>query len=990
MTNRKKEKKKYLLTILFLFIIAIIFIFFIFYPQNKNINFNTFKREGAATATTSKSPFTRLSTGSNLTSSSTSGLQSFNTHNSITPSTNLSKVTRHCKSSNQRNLCSTNSAITANKETQGSVDNPIVICSAEQFNDIRKGLDKHYVLGSDIDLEYYANVFGWNPIGTEENKFSGSLNGRGYKIKNIPSNQTKISALFGYATNAEFKDLILEKININSQSNKGAAALVFDLYEGNISNVSVNGDIYSVGPAAGIAHTIQNSKITNCFFVGSIESESPIVGGLIGFSDSSIINNSYTNISEIKGVGVIGGLVGKAKNSSIFNSYSIGGVINSKATEEGVGGLIGNGEKIKVYNCFSTNKISIQKEWSTNKNVGGLIGIINNQSNVSNCFSISDIITDNLYNESIGGLIGSNIESIISNCYSIGNINILNDYSSVGVNQVGGFVGNNLGIITNSYSLVKPNLVVTDSVYNVGGLVGTSEYIVNSYWDINRSGITEGIRQSNLQYYGDGKETQLLNNEETFQNWDFINTWKIDSSNFGYPYLRSTTSLLFLPDCYELGSVSFNYESGVYNDEINLILGYNNNNPYCSQSIIKYTIDGTDPTISSLTYNSPIKLSKDTIIKAKVFSQDLCFTIVEGPTTTKEYYFDLSVANPYFEPWPGAYDYPISVSLNTLTEGAQIRYSINGSAAQLYTKPIDITSTTRLSAIAYKPGYIDSELIKVNYIIDNKPIIETPYAIPESGEYSFPQFVYLKTDPMDSAVIKYRIKKEKDQYLNNKLGSYNSDPYFNYDTTLNSSIYESYISDIFDSYNSDPYINNNYDSSYPNPNYDYFLDCDDNDLSIYKNPLFITESQTIQVIGCDPENPNSRENQSEMKTLRYVIEKKSSSSSTYNYLNLGTGEKKDPIIILTPKQLNNIRLGLNKHYVIGKDINLSPKQLEKEKWYDSNKGWLPIGTKDKPFTGTIDGANHKISGLYINRENTDYVGLFGYVKKCRNKKHNFK
>jgi len=939
MTNKRNKKKEYLQIILFLFLIAIIFIYLISYIQNKDFNFNILKKEGAATNLISSS----LGSNTGLSSDSSSGRssQNFNTHNnSKPPNTNLRDNNPNLRCENPRNYCSINATTTEDLEELGStIDNPIIICSAEQFNDIRKGLDKHYVLGSDIDLSNYSGgVFGWDPIGTEENRFFGSLDGADHKILNLNSNRNSISALFGYATNAEFKNIILENININSQSGAGVAGLVFDLYDGNIYNVSVNGQIYSVGSAAGLAHTIENTNINNCSFIGSIASESINVGGLIGFSDSSNINNSYTNISEIKGIGKIGGLIGKALNSTIFNSYSIGGEITSKATEEGVGGLIGNGEKINVHNCFSTNNIIIQKEYSNNKNVGGLIGIVNDQSNVSNCFSISNIKINNLYNESIGGLIGYNLGNI-TNCYSIGEINILNDYFNVGINEVGGFVGSNLGTIVNSYSLVKINLDITNSVYNVGGLIGVSEYLENSYWDIDRSGIKEGIKQYGQYNYGEGKESQFLKKKETFQNWDFRNTWAIDSSNFGYPYLKSTASLLFLPDCYELEGVSFNYESGVYYDELSLVLSYNNNNnPYCNQVIIKYTTDGTTPTISSLTYNSPITLSSDTIVKARVFSQDLCLKEVEGPITTKEYEFDLTADMPTANPPPGEYDFPILVILNTSTEGAQIIYSINGSSRQAYTKPIEITSTTNLIAVASKPGWNMSEELDATYIINNRPFIAMPFAVPGSGVYSSPQSVFLRTNTPNT-VIKYKIRNE-----------------YNYAT-----------------------INSNEE-----------LNCDDYDLYVYQNnPLIIRQSQTILVIGCDSENPESTENQSQTKIVRYIFEKNnpyleqiSSPSEISENLTLGTGSESDPIIILTPEQLNNIRNGLDKHYIIGKDINLSPNQLEKENWYDSAKGWLPIGTKENPFTGTIDGANHKISNLYINRPNIDYVGLFGFVKNA--------
>ena len=46
---------------------------------------------------------------------------------------------------------------------------------------------------------------------------------------------------------------------------------------------------------------------------------------------------------------------------------------------------------------------------------------------------------------------------------------------------------------------------------------------------------------------------------------------------------------------------------------------------------------------------------------------------------------------------------------------------------------------------------------------------------------------------------------------------------------------------------------------------------------------------------------------------------------------------------------------------------------------DKNTQWTPIGTETNPFTGKFDGCDFTIHGLYINKSDTDYVGLFGYV-----------
>ncbi len=44
---------------------------------------------------------------------------------------------------------------------------------------------------------------------------------------------------------------------------------------------------------------------------------------------------------------------------------------------------------------------------------------------------------------------------------------------------------------------------------------------------------------------------------------------------------------------------------------------------------------------------------------------------------------------------------------------------------------------------------------------------------------------------------------------------------------------------------------------------------------------------------------------------------------------------------------------------------------------DRGAGWIPIGTSTYPFKGTFDGNGHSINGLYIDKEDTERVGLFG-------------
>lgn len=71
--------------------------------------------------------------------------------------------------------------------------------------------------------------------------------------------------------------------------------------------------------------------------------------------------------------------------------------------------------------------------------------------------------------------------------------------------------------------------------------------------------------------------------------------------------------------------------------------------------------------------------------------------------------------------------------------------------------------------------------------------------------------------------------------------------------------------------------------------------------------------------------------------------------------------------IYTAEDLNNIRNNLSGKYILMNDIDLS-----------SYENWVPIGTEETPFSGTLNGDNYVMSKINIKNA-TSYVGLFGYI-----------
>ena len=96
----------------------------------------------------------------------------------------------------------------------------------------------------------------------------------------------------------------------------------------------------------------------------------------------------------------------------------------------------------------------------------------------------------------------------------------------------------------------------------------------------------------------------------------------------------------------------------------------------------------------------------------------------------------------------------------------------------------------------------------------------------------------------------------------------------------------------------------------------------------------------------------------------------------------GSGTESDPYKIANPIQLNQMRNYLNKegvYFLLLNDIDLT-EFLEDE---SPTQGWQPVGNSSSAaFKGVLDGNGKTISGLWIKRESSEHVGLFGYTTKA--------
>ena len=514
----------------------------------------------------------------------------------------------------------------------GSENDPIVICSAEDLNNIRNDLSANYVLGKNIDLQCFSrqNENGWLPIGDSINKFSGSFNGNNYKISNlyIDSNTGNNLGLFGSTNNSIIENIGITDFNVIGSESSGAlignnsglvrnsyakgilsghsyvGCLIGWLENGEVLDSYADCELYAHHSGGGLIGDMRGGSVNNCYSLGSatvigMDSIHGMVGGLVGIvRTNTSLTNSYSKsnvYSEKSGNARIGGLVGAIwMGGAISRSYSTG---NVEGPGNYLGGLVGENYNGDVFNCYSTSNVIGDLSGDYNY-VGGLIGLARSGTVYSSYFS-GTVVGDNY----VGGLVGYNNNVLVSESYFSGNL--------TGNNYVGGIVGEqNLGSVIQNYSL--GNVIGNQ---NVGGLIGknNSVDIINNYshasidandyvggligynlgnlnYNYSATTITSVSNAGGLVGYNEGvvdnsyydstlsgfsdsdkgipKTTFELKFKDTFIGWDFENIWMIDNG-FSYPNFKSK-----LPP---LNKNDDNYYEIWYLDDLSLVKNYLNN-----------------------------------------------------------------------------------------------------------------------------------------------------------------------------------------------------------------------------------------------------------------------------------------------------------------------------------------------------------------------------------------------------------------------------
>ncbi|MGN0183381.1 MAG: Ig-like domain-containing protein [Candidatus Ornithomonoglobus sp.] len=302
----------------------------------------------------------------------------------------------------------------------GTPQNPYIITTAAELNDVRSNLGAAYKLGADIDMAGVSIA----PIGNEtEGAFTGALDGAGFVIKNLSMDLSyKSVGLIGY----------LEGTLTNLK----------------LENVSIKGSRYT-GALTGYAET--GSSIISCAVSGTVdggysEAFTPYTGGIAGYSCAKEIRSCINSAKVTSAANNAGGIAGYSTGE--ITDCDNSGDVTAKA--RCAGGIIAENNG-NITGCDNSGDVTASTD-----DAGSIAGY--SSGCVQNCGN-SGTIRASGYNT--GGITGTSV-NLITDCANTGYVS--------GKYRSGGISGYNTGTITNSNN----SGTITASADHCGGISGSS------------------------------------------------------------------------------------------------------------------------------------------------------------------------------------------------------------------------------------------------------------------------------------------------------------------------------------------------------------------------------------------------------------------------------------------------------------------------------------------------------------------------------------
>ena len=371
----------------------------------------------------------------------------------------------------------------------GTVEHPYQIANSEHLRNVELYPSAYFVLTADIVLpEVSAGNNNFTSLFSDENPFSGTLDGAGHKITNLTvyNTETFYSGLFSViGSTGSVKHLTLENASANGTNYVGIIAgwslgsITDCTVSGVVTHIAVNGYKVFVGGIAGRAEgSVDGCSAAVDLTVTEAQGE-VYVGGIVGYlssggSSSSPLTLTASGTISVSGGNVcVGGLVGTSSGAYLSKCHTETQITAIGSSSASAGGLIGyNGGYITIADSYATGNVTVSD--SSSAYAGGLIGNTGSYITIADSYATGNVtVSGASYSAYAGGLIGYNGGGYltIADSYATGNVTV-SDSSSA---YAGGLIGHIKSsiTITDSYATGNVTASASDDTY-AGGLIGYS------------------------------------------------------------------------------------------------------------------------------------------------------------------------------------------------------------------------------------------------------------------------------------------------------------------------------------------------------------------------------------------------------------------------------------------------------------------------------------------------------------------------------------
>ncbi|MFW5746298.1 MAG: NosD domain-containing protein [Nanoarchaeota archaeon] len=347
----------------------------------------------------------------------------------------------------------------------GTLQDPYQIDSCFKLQKISDKLDAHFALTRDIDCSgasSWKGGRGFEPIGdcsqgcapgSTVGLFSGSLDGRGYTIRNltITGSQEKGMGIFGAISSAAIGNLSLENLQVQGIAQYTGGIVGYVSKKVILENVNVSGIVISddafTGGLVGSADEVSASGIS---FLGTVNgtdrtgglvgdgkgdlngltmeiavSGDQYVGGVLGVGTEILLENLSLDAEKISGMSYVGGVIGSASSSSftdmeidavVEGGHFIGGVagygtgtgvqdVRLDIVVDGMGS--GSGGLFGVAHDPAVHSVNVSGVIDGSHIIGGIVGRSEGVANISMVIVHGDLFG----HDHCGGIMGESLEN---------------------------------------------------------------------------------------------------------------------------------------------------------------------------------------------------------------------------------------------------------------------------------------------------------------------------------------------------------------------------------------------------------------------------------------------------------------------------------------------------------------------------------------------------------------------------------------------------